>query len=133
VISQGENNDTVTGINVTPMVDITLVLLIIFMVTATFVSEQALHVRLPKVLANEKAPTPAITVSVGAKGEIKIMKESSDLDGLRARMTQEAAMDPAVKVLVKADGALPYEKVAEVLGAVKAAGVRNVALAVEHP
>jgi biopolymer transport protein ExbD len=133
VIPQGDGNDTVTGINVTPMVDITLVLLIVFMVTASFVSEQALHVRLPKVAAKEKAPTPAITVSLAADGEIKVMKEGTDLDGLRFRMAREAGLDPAVKVLVKADGALPYEKVAEALGAVKSGGVRNVALAVERP
>ncbi|HTA16208.1 MAG TPA: biopolymer transporter ExbD, partial [bacterium] len=73
------------------------------------------------------------TVSLGAGGEIKVMKEGTDLAGLRSRMALEATLDPAVKVLVKADGALPYEKVAEALGAVKSGGVRNVALAVEQP
>lgn len=133
MIPGGGENDTVTGINVTPMVDITLVLLIIFMVTASFVSEQALQVRLPKVEAAEKAPTPAITVTLGAEGEIKVMKEATDLNGLLQRMRLEAGMNPLVKVLVKADGTLPYDKVAEALGAVKQAGVRNVALSVEHP
>ncbi len=71
----GDNDDLVTGINVTPLVDITLVLLIVFMVTATFVSEQGLQVVLPKVATQENAPTPAITVSIGSKGELRIMKK----------------------------------------------------------
>jgi biopolymer transport protein ExbD len=130
--SGGDDQDLVTGINVTPLVDITLVLLIIFMVTATFVSEQGLQVNLPKVATQENAPTPAITVTIGAKGELKIMKQDTDLEGLTKQMAIESRLNPSVKVLVKADKDLTYEKVSEVLDAIKLGGVQKVALAMDR-
>jgi biopolymer transport protein ExbD len=130
--SGGDDNDLVTGINVTPMVDITLVLLIIFMVTATFVSEQGLQVNLPKVATQEDAPTPAITVTLGPKGELMLMKKGTDLAGLRKQMEIESRINPAVKVLVKVDASQTYGKVAEVLDAIKLGGVQKVALAMDR-
>lgn len=131
-MQSGEPDDLVQGINVTPLVDITLVLLIVFMVTATFVNEQGLQVTLPKVATQENAPTPAITVSVGSKGELRIMKKDVDLAGLRAQMAIEAQSNPAVKVLVKAHKDLPYEQLAAVLDAIKLAGINKVALAMDR-
>lgn len=131
-MQSGSDDDLVQGINVTPLVDITLVLLIVFMVTATFVNEQGLQVTLPKVATQENAPTPAITVSVGSKGELRIMKKDTDLAGLRAQMGVEVQANPAVKVLVKAHKDLPYEQLAAVLDAIKLAGINKVALAMDR-
>lgn len=122
----------VTGINVTPLVDITLVLLIIFMVTATFVSEQGLKVNLPKVVTRENAPTPAITVSLNQTGQLRLMKIDVTLPELQKRMAREVVLDRNIKVLVKAQKDLPYFKVAEVLDAIKQAGVTKVALAMDR-
>jgi len=132
MIPGGGDNETVTGINVTPMVDIMLVLLIIFMVTSTFVSEQAFQVHLPKVAARENAPTPAITVTIGPNGEIRIMKKTTDLDGLRQQMLIEVAADPTINVVVRADRDIPYVKLAGALDAIKLAGVRKIALAMDR-
>jgi biopolymer transport protein ExbD len=127
-----DDGDLVTGINVTPLVDITLVLLIIFMVTATFVSEQGLQLALPKVATQENALSPAITVSIGSKGELRIMKKDTDLAGLQKQMEIEVRANPAVKVLVKADKSVVYETVAKVLDAIKLGGVQKVALAMDR-
>jgi biopolymer transport protein ExbD len=132
VIPGAGGNETVTGINVTPMVDIMLVLLIIFMVTSTFVSEQALQVHLPKVAARETAPTPAFTVTLGPHGEIWAMKSATDLAGLRRQMLVEVAADPTVKVIVKADKDVPYLSLIGVLDAIKLSGVQKVGLAVDR-
>ena len=132
MIPGGGEGDTVTGINVTPMVDIMLVLLIIFMVTSTFVTEQAFKVSLPKVASKENSPTPAITVSLGAKGEIHVMKKATDLDGLRRQMETELVADPGLKVVVKADQGLEYAKLAGVLDAIKFAGVQKVGLSMDR-
>ncbi len=122
----------VTGINVTPMVDITLVLLIIFMVTATFISEQALQVHLPKVVKEEKAPQPALVVTLGKDGELKFDRKDIDLGGLTQQMTVETSVNPEVKVILKADKDIPYEKLAQVLDAIKMGGVEKVALAMDR-
>ncbi len=122
----------VTGINVTPMVDITLVLLIIFMVTATFISEQALQVHLPKVVKEEKAPQPALVVTLGSKGELKFNQKNIDLAGLTQQMTVETSVNPEVKVILKADKSVPYEQLAQVLDSIKMGGVQKVALAMDR-
>jgi biopolymer transport protein ExbD len=127
-----EDQNVVTGINVTPLVDITLVLLIVFMVTATFVSEQGLKVHLPKVVTRENAPSPAITVALGKDGQLRLMKKDVTLEDLKIQMAREAALDVNVKVLVKADLDLPYFKIAEVLDTIKQAGVNKVALAMDR-
>jgi biopolymer transport protein ExbD len=122
----------VTGINVTPLVDITLVLLIIFMVTATFISEQALQVHLPKVVKEEKAPQPALVVTLGSKGELKFNQKNIDLAGLTQQMTVETSVNSEVKVILKADKDIPYEQLAQVLDAIKMGGVQKVALAMDR-
>lgn len=127
-----DDNNMVTGINVTPLVDITLVLLIIFMVTATFISEQALQVHLPKVVKEEKAPQPALVVTLGLNGELKFNQKNIDLGGLTQQMTVETGVNPEVQVILKADKDIPYGKLAEVLDAIKLGGVQKVALAMDR-
>lgn len=132
MLPNSSDNELVTGINVTPMVDITLVLLIIFMVTASFVSEQALQVSLPKVERQEKAPHPALTVSLGKDGELKFNHEDLDLEGLKKQMAVESGLNPDVKVILKADKDITYEKLAAVLDAIKLGGVQKIALAMDR-
>jgi len=130
--SSDDDSGVVSGINVTPLVDITLVLLIIFMVTATFVSEQGLKVNLPKVMTRENAPSPAISVALDKNGKLRLMKKDVTLEELKTQMGLEARLDPTVKVLVKVDQDLPYSSVAAVLDAIKLAGVNKVALAMDR-
>ncbi len=109
-------------------------LLIFTMVTSTFISEQALQVHLPKVLKEEKAPNqPALTVSLGLKdGQLKFNLKDIDLGGLTQQMTVETSVNPEVKVILKADKDIPYEKLAQVLDAIKMGGVQKVALAMDR-
>lgn len=127
-----EQDGTVTGINVTPLVDIMLVLLIVFMVTARLTSaDGGVKVNLPKAAAAEAA-TAALTVSVDAGGALRLMDEAVEPEGLKAALAREAARDPGVRVTLAADGALSYRQVVSVLDAIKAAGVTRVALAAER-
>jgi biopolymer transport protein ExbD len=130
-------DDVVQGINVTPLVDITLVLLVIFMVTATFVTEQGLKITLPKAATQEAPPTPALTITVGkgsTKGTVslRLMKLTVDLAGLRANLEHEATLNPNVKVVIKADKDLAYGQVAEILDTVKLSGISRCALILER-
>ncbi len=132
MLPSSDDSNLVTGINVTPLVDITLVLLIIFMVISSFISEQALQVHLPKVVKEEKAPQPALTVTLGEEGELKFNRKDIDLEGLRQQMAVESGTDPDVKVILKADKNITYEKLAAVLDAIKLGGVQKVALAMDR-
>ncbi|MFO1469904.1 MAG: biopolymer transporter ExbD [Turneriella sp.] len=126
-----EEDGVVTGINVTPLVDITLVLLIIFMVTAHFVTDTGVKVNLPKAAAAEVNPTPALTLNVAKNGELSLMGQTVDANGLRANMLREAKLNPGVRVVVAADEALIYKDVVKILDLIKQAGVTRVALSSE--
>lgn len=129
--TDAEEDGVVTGINVTPLVDITLVLLIIFMVTAHFVNDLGVKVQLPKAAAAETAPTPALTVTISKNGDIHLMAQKVDLNGLRANMTREAQINPGMRVVVAADETLVYKDVIKILDIIKGAGVTRVALSSE--
>lgn len=126
-----EEDGVVTGINVTPLVDITLVLLIIFMVTAHFVTETGIKVNLPKAAAAKVNPTPALTLNVGKNGALSLMGQQVDMNGLKANMAREAKLNPGVRVVVAADEALIYKDVVKILDLIKQAGVTRVALSSE--
>lgn len=127
-----ESDGTVTGINVTPLVDIMLVLLIVFMVTAHFVQESALKISLPKAAASDASPTAALMLSVDRSGSLRLADEALDLPAVKARLTPLAKADPGIRVTVAADEELPYKAVVAVLDAVKEAGVTRVALAAQR-
>ena len=126
-----DDRDMVSGINVTPMVDIILVLLIVFMVTANLIDQSEIDVRLPESDSG-RAPTAALTVSMDAAGAIFLMEEQVDRNGLIANLQREAGLNPNVRVTLRADRTLPYGKVVGLLDAVKKGGVHKVAFAVQN-
>jgi biopolymer transport protein ExbD len=128
-----ENEDgTVTGINVTPMVDIMLVLLIIFMVTANFVSQEALKVNLPKTAVSEEVVTQSLTVVLNDKGVLSFRGTKTDLNNLRDALSYEYKANPDVRVTLAADDKLGYKQVIAVLDAIKLAGIKRVALTAQR-
>ncbi len=132
-MSAPESNDdgVVTGINVTPMVDVMLVLLIIFMVTTQFVSESGLKINLPKTATAEASSTASVMVSIDKRGELFLMDEAVDISGLKANLAREVKVNSDIRVMVAADGQIPYRQVMSVLDAIKQSGVTRVALASE--
>jgi biopolymer transport protein ExbD len=123
---------TVTEINVTPMVDITLVLLIIFMVTATFVSDSGIKIRLPKAASSEASGAASLKVTMGAKGELILMKDPVNEKTLKAALERAVRANPGIRVVVAADRGIPYGRVVGVLDIIKKAGVTRVGLATER-
>lgn len=128
--AQESDQDVVTGINVTPLVDIMLVLLIVFMVTAHFVQDSGVKVNLPKAVTTEVA-TPSLMVTADENGSLHIMGNAVDLNGLKANLAREASINPGVRVTLAADQDLPYREIVKILDLIKQAGVTRVALAGE--
>lgn len=128
----GQDPDIVTGINVTPMVDITLVLLIIFMVTASFIVNSGLKVNLPKAATTEPQATAGLTVTLNSSGELYLMKNAIGEQDLKASLAREVARNPGVRVSLAADKGLSYGQVIKVLDLIKQAGVTKVALSSER-
>ena len=116
-------------INVTPFVDVMLVLLIIFMVAAPLLTV-GVPVELPKSAAGA-LPTEQeepLTVTITAEGDVQIQTTSVDRAQLVTRLRGIAAERASDQVFLRADGAVPYSAVMEVMGALNAGGFANIGL-----
>lgn len=120
-------------INVTPLVDVMLVLLVIFMVTAPLLTV-GVSVDLPKSNAsplNEK--DEPLTITVDAKGIIYLQETPLELTVLVPRLIAITGSNLEARVYVRGDKTISYGKIMEVMGAINAAGFKKVALLTELP
>ena len=116
-------------INVTPFVDVMLVLLIIFMVAAPLLTV-GVPVELPKTAANA-LPTEQeepLTITLAADGRVSIMNTEVDEADLLNRLRAIASERDSDKVFLRADGAIAYERVVQVMGALNQGGFTNIGL-----
>ncbi len=116
-------------INVTPFVDVMLVLLIIFMVAAPLLTV-GVPVELPKTAAGAlpSEQEEPLTVTVTAEGAVQIQTTDIDRDQLVVRLRAIAAERSSDRVFLRADGKVPYAAVMEVMGALNAGGFSNIGL-----
>ncbi len=115
-------------INVTPFVDVMLVLLIIFMVTAPLLTV-GVPVDLPKTEAKQLPPeTEPLTVSVQADGKIYLQESEVTIEALSPQLQAIAAEGYDRRIFIRADNAVSYGVVAEVMATLNAAGYRNLGL-----
>lgn len=128
--SQG-NRGVITGINVTPLVDITLVLLIIFMVTAKLiVSHRAMQLDLPKAASGgEVQEILSVALSLDGKTWLNGAVLNDD-DSLASRAKAAKAANPELRAIIQADGGVTHRRVMHVLDVIKQAGIAKVAFGV---
>jgi biopolymer transport protein TolR len=124
-------------INVTPMVDVMLVLLIVFMVAAPMMTV-GVPVDLPRTSASPlNQETEPLTVTIDAQNRIFLQETEVALDALvpqlRAIMQNQPRGAPERRIFVRGDRAIPYGRVMEVMGTISAAGFSRVALLAEQP
>ncbi len=129
--SSNADDDTITGINVTPLVDITLVLLIIFMVTASFIVAPAVKVDLPQVSKADEPPPKSMHFLVDNSGQFYLNDKKIDEATIQPTVQKEVATNADVQVLVSADKKVQYGDVIHLLDVVRAAGVKKFAISVE--
>jgi biopolymer transport protein TolR len=122
----------IEGINVTPLVDITLVLLIIFIVTAKMIDNPALPLDLPQASQSEELQT-VLAISITADGRIQVDGADTDAAALRDRVRQALAADPELRAVIQADGAVPHRQVISVLDQLKEVGLTRVAFGTVRP
>ncbi|WP_115717999.1 protein TolR [Gallaecimonas mangrovi] len=130
----------VAEINVVPYIDVMLVLLIIFMVTAPLIT-QGVKVDLPKQTSKPLPPDshPAAVVSVTKDGTYYLQMGSNraeqykDVSELAAVVAAQRKIDPKTPVVIRGDGAVPYAKVVQLMGTLQGAGVDNVGLMTDPP
>ena len=126
---RGGKSAAMSEINVTPFVDVMLVLLIIFMVAAPLLTV-GVPVELPKTAANA-LPTEQeepLSITLTADGRMLIMNTETAEAELIPKLTAIAAERTSRKVFLRADGAIPYARVAQVMGALNAGGFNEIGL-----
>lgn len=114
-------------INVTPLVDVMLVLLIIFMITAPMLST-GLEVELPETKAGKMEEKKALLLVIDASGRIFIDRKEFDLKSLRTWLVQAKKAGLIKEISLKADRRCPYGRVAKVLAEIQAAGFTEIGL-----
>ncbi|QEU09979.1 ExbD/TolR family protein [Paracoccus yeei] len=116
-------------INVTPFVDVMLVLLIIFMVAAPLLTV-GVPLELPKTAAQSvpAEPEEPLAVSVTPEGPIMVMNTEVPEEELITRLRAVAAERQSDKIYLRADGSIPYARIMQVMGALNAAGFNNIVL-----
>ncbi len=122
-----------SDINVTPLVDVMLVLLIIFMVAAPMMTV-GVPVQLPKTAAPKVSqPRQPLVVSIDAGGQPFLDREPLAADAMMGRLRDLARQDPSQVVQVRGDRAVPYGRVVEIMGQISAAGFSKVSLIAQAP
>jgi biopolymer transport protein TolR len=127
------SNEAISQINVTPLVDVMLVLLIIFMVTAPIL-QQGVSVELPKVTGGPlTGQEEQLVVNVAKGGQLYLNDTPMNPDQLTTKLRAIAVERPDRQLFVRADRAVPYGQVMQVMGAVHDAGLVRVGLVTEPP
>jgi biopolymer transport protein TolR len=130
-----DNGDrgTMSQINVTPLVDVMLVLLVIFMVTAPMM-QQGVQVNLPKAETKSLAPKEdTLVVSIEKSGRTFINTSEIQGDQLKDKLNSMLAGREKREVFLKADSSVPYGEVVKVMAQIKGAGVERLGMVTESP
>lgn len=125
------NRAGIVGINVTPFVDIALVLLIIMMVSSTYIVSQALKVELPKTATSDEKVTRTYVVTIAKGGEISFNDAPVTPKELEGKLRSARASED-VNLVISADQAAMHGRVVEVIDTAKLAGVTKFAINVER-
>ena len=128
-----EDQDEISDINIVPLVDIILVVLIIFMVASPIVSRPKMNVDLPSASSNssENESMP-FEVMISDDGSLYVAGELVSEQGLRSLAEAEFKKNSQVEAIVTADKDLPYGQVVKVMDAVKSAGIEKLSISISQ-
>ena len=127
----GDDDELISGINITPLVDIVLVLLIIFMVTATYIVRDAIEVDLPRAAHGGEATGTTLAVVLTREGAIYLDGVKRTEAELATRTREVVAKDRDARAIISADKGALHGAVVRVIDVVKGAGVSRFAINIE--
>jgi biopolymer transport protein ExbD len=125
-------SDEDADINLTPMLDVVFIMLIFFIVTATFIKQAGIDVLRPEALTAEQKPTVSMLIAISSNGDIWIDKKRVDPAAVRAHIEKLHSENPKGGLVIQADKYSKNEKLMAVLGAARAAGLQEVAISTEN-
>jgi len=121
--------DEDSDINLTPMLDVVFIMLIFFIVTATFIKQAGIEIIRPEALTATQKPTVSVLVAISSDGDIWIDKKRVDVNAVRVHIERVHAENPKGGLVVQADRKAKSAILLGVLEAARAAGITEVAIA----
>lgn len=131
-LGNSDDLNTISEINVTPFVDVVLVLLVIFMVTAPMLVREQMSVNLPKAQSGEKSTAQAITIMITKDGAVAIMDKPVAMDQIEGAIKAMVASNPNAQAIISADQDSKHGDVVKVMDLVKKAGLTKFAIQIEQ-
>lgn len=129
----GEEDAPITYINVIPLVDVMLVLLIIFMLTASFITSPSLPVATPKSYTADLTAPRSDSLVLDKDGSLHFRNKKMNAAELEKELKSDAALDPDMRIVLSADGTTPHARIVELLDLARRCGVKRLALGVTKP
>ncbi|WP_223638478.1 biopolymer transporter ExbD [Corallococcus sp. EGB] len=126
-----DSDEEISGINVTPLVDVVLVLLIIFMVTANFIVRETVEVDLPRAANGGETVQGLVNVVLDKEGKLYFDGAEVTEADLSRRVTEAVAKDKDTRAIISADQTLAYGRVMRLIDVVKGQGIAKFALNIE--
>ena len=132
-LERSRSHAPLSDINVTPLVDVMLVLLVIFILTAPVLTS-AIRLELPKTEGAQAGQAPlAVSLVVNGQGQVFFNDQAVGLPELASRLQAVASQRPDTEVQLRADQAVPYGRVVEVMGVAQKAGLSRMGFVAEAP
>lgn len=132
-LERTQGSQPMSEINVTPLVDVMLVLLVIFILTAPLLAS-SIKLDLPKTDAAKPTDAPKfVTLVLDKAGQVFLNDKPVALEQLRGSLTETAAQNPDTEVQLRADETVPYGKVVEVMGVAQKAGLSRIGFVADAP
>lgn len=129
-MASSDNDQPISEINVTPFVDIILVVLIIFMVTTPIIMNPSVQINLPKAASGDETVPSQLNVSIDRNGEIYVNGKKSNLEDLNSTTKSQVSQNAALQAIVSADSEVSHGRVIEVIDAIKSNGVTKFAISI---
>lgn len=126
---QGE--ESIADINVVPLVDIILVVLIIFMVTAPMIMKPSIKVNLPQAASGEQTVQTQLNVTIAANGSLSLNGKPADNNAVSAGAAEALQKNPDIQAVIAADRDVPHGTVVQVLDLIKSVGIKKFAISID--
>ena len=130
-LSGGGEDEPISVINIAPLVDIILVVLIIFMVTAPLVLKPSIDINLPKAASGDESPPTPLNIAVTRDGTITLNGKPTTIEDVTVFATNLVKDKPDTAAILQADKDVTLEKLTAIIDVVKSAGVKKVAFSIE--
>ena len=126
-----DDSEEIIGINVTPLVDVMLVLLVIFMVTANYIAQQAIPVELPKAATGEDAGNRNLAFTLDKQSQLYLDGKSITFEEIQSAIAAQRTEGKSLQALISADLATPHGTVVKLIDTIRKNGITEFAINIE--